>query len=58
MRGCSSKGFKRRGRVKSRNMYKGPMDKPKGGEGEVSKWEGRAGESNGGEMGTTVCEQQ
>ena len=49
----------RRGRVKSRNMYKGPMDKNNGGE-EDRMWEvgmGRSGESNGRKMGTTVIEQ-
>ena len=43
-------------------MYKGPMDKDKAGGGggiECGRWGvGRAGESNGGEMGTTVIEQQ
>ena len=49
----------RRGRVKSRNIYKGPMDKDKGGRGlNVGGEVGRAGESNGGKMGTTVTEQQ
>ena len=40
----------RRGRVKSRNMYKGPMEIANG-VGEEGVWEvgvGRAGESNGG----------
>ena len=41
-------------------MYKGPMDKDNGaGRTECGKWGmGRAGESNGGKMGTTVIEQQ
>ena len=43
----------RRGRVKSRNMYKGPMDKAKGG-----RIEGGAGESGGEKMETTVLGQQ
>ena len=52
---------RRRRRVKSRNMYKGPMDKDTrgGGKIECGKWGvDRAGESNGGKMGTTVIEQQ
>ena len=52
---------KRRGRVKSRNMYKGPMGKDIGSRGriECGRWGvSRVGESNGGEMGTTVTEQQ
>ena len=41
-----------RGRVKSRNMYKGPMDKYTGGRIECERWRvGRAGESNGGKWG-------
>ena len=50
----------RRGRVKSRNMYKGPMDKNNGGRRiECGRWTaGRAGESSGEKMGTTVIEQQ
>ena len=49
----------RRERSKSRNMYKGIMDKDHTGEDRV--WErsvGREGESNGEKMGTTVIEQQ
>ena len=48
----------RKGRVKSRNMYKGPTDKTNG-EGRIDYgrwWVGRAGESNGGIMGKTVTE--
>ena len=41
--------MERRGGVKSRNMYKGPMDKAKGGSGRVS---------GGEKMETTVLEQQ
>ena len=43
----------RRGRVKSRNMSKGPMDKGNGGGGLKCGREGMgsAGESNGGKMG-------
>ena len=46
----------RREKVKSRNMYKGPMDKD-------NRWgiecgRGQGGESTGGEMGTNVIEQQ
>ena len=52
------KSRERRGRVKSRNMYKGPMDTDKGGRKDWM-WEvGRTGKSNGGKMGTTVIEQQ
>ena len=50
----------RRGRVKSRNRHKGLKDKDTGrvGRTECERWGmGRAGESNGGEMGTTVIEQ-
>ena len=47
----------RRGRVKSRNTYKGPMDKDNG-VGRGFNVRGRARESNGGwEMGTIVTEQ-
>ena len=45
----------------SRNMYKGPMDKDNrdGGRIESGRWGlGRAGESNGWKMGTTIIEQQ
>lgn len=52
---------KRRGKVKSRNMYIGPKDKDNGGKGriECGRWGwGRAGKSNGGNMGTTPTEQQ
>ena len=51
---------KRRGRVKSRNMYKGPMDKDNGGRSiEYGRCRvGRAGESNGGGMGIIVIEKQ
>ena len=47
-------------RVKSRNLYKGPMDKDDmGGRIECGRRAvNRAGESNGGEMETTVIEQQ
>ena len=56
----------RRERVKSRNVYKGPMDKDnRGAEGSRAgriecgkEGVGRAEESNGGKMGTTVIEQQ
>ena len=50
----------RKGRVKSRNMYKGPMDKDNRVGGiERERWDvGRAGESHGGTMETTVNEQQ
>ena len=52
----------RRERVKSRNVYKGPMDRDNGGgvgrRLNVEVGVGRAGESNGGKMGTTVIEQQ
>ena len=43
----------RRGTVKSRNMYKGPMDKDNGvgGRIELRRWVGRAGESNGRQWG-------
>ena len=47
------------GKRSSRNMYKGPMDKMKGGK--DGGWEvgvGGAGESGGGEVETTVSEQQ
>ena len=41
--------MERRGRVKSRNMYKGPMDKEDGGRIESGRWGvGKAGERNGG----------
>ena len=49
-----------RGRVKSRNMYKGPIEKDNRAGGRIAcgRWGlGRAGESKGG-MGTTVTEQQ
>ena len=40
-------------------MYKGLTDKEKGGRIECGRWGvGKAGESNGGKMGTTVIEQQ
>ena len=46
----------RRGRIKSRNMYKGPMDKDNGGGGRVEcgRWglDG-VGESYGEKLGTT-----
>ena len=50
----------RRGRVKSRNVSIGPMGKHnEGGRIECGRrGVGKAGESNGGEMGTTVVEQQ
>ena len=51
----------RRGRVKLRNMYKGPMDKDNGGGGKIEcgRWVvGRSGEGNRRKMGTTVIEQQ
>ena len=50
----------RKGRVKSRNMYKGPMGKDNGGGGiECGRWGmARAGENNGGNMGTTVIEER
>ena len=49
----------RRGRVKSRNKYKGPMDKDSvAGRLYVEEHVGRAGESNGGKLETTVIEQQ
>ena len=49
----------RRGRVQSRNMDKGPMDKDNGGGGlNVGGRVGREGESNGGKMGTTLIQQQ
>ena len=50
----------RKGKVKSRNMYKGPKDKGNGGwrRTECERWGvGRAGESNGGKIKTTVIEQ-
>ena len=45
--------------LKSRNRYKGPMDKDNGGGGwlNVGGGVGRAGEGHGGKMGTTVTEQ-
>ena len=40
-------------------MCEGPMDKDNGRRIESGRWErGRAGESNEGEMGTTVTEQK
>ena len=50
----------RKGRVKSRNMYKGPMDKDNRVGGiESERWDvGRAGESNGGKMETSVIKKQ
>ena len=39
-------------------MCKGPMDKDKGGGRGTRRMMGRAGESNGGKVGTTVIEQQ
>ena len=48
-------------KVQVRNMYKIPMDKDTGGGGKIEcgKWGvDRAGESNGGKMGTTVIEEQ
>ena len=49
-----------KGRVKSRNMYKGPMDMDSGGRKSECGRRGvsRAGESNGGKMGTAIIEQQ
>ena len=46
--------------VKSRNMYKGPKHKDNGGGGTLNVGEGlgRARESNGGKIGTTVIKQQ
>ena len=50
---------KRRGRVKSRNMYiKDPWTRTGRGGLNVREGLGRARESNGGKMGTTVTEQQ
>ena len=44
-----------RGRAKSRNMYKGHMDKDNRGRIECGRWGvGRAGENNRGEIGTMV----
>ena len=41
-------GRERRGRIKSRNIYKGPMDKDSGGGIEYGRWGvRREGESNG-----------
>ena len=53
----------KRGRVTSRKIHEGPMDKDNrmwGGEGglNVGGEMGRAGESYGGKMETTVIEQQ
>ena len=50
----------RRGRVKSRNKYKGPWTRTMGwGKIDCRRWGvGRAGESSGGRMGTIVIEQQ
>ena len=49
----------RRGRVKSRNMYKGSMDKDNGGRIESGRyWVGRTRDSNRGKTGITVFEQQ
>ena len=50
----------RRGRVKSRNVYKGPMNKNnRGGRTECGRWGvSRAEESNGGKMGKNVIQQQ
>ena len=50
----------RRGRVKLSNKYKGPLDKDKGwGRIQYGKWSvGRAVESNGGKVRTTLIEQQ
>ena len=49
----------RRGRVKSRNLYKGPMDQDNMGRIECVRWGmGRAGENNREKMGMTVTEQQ
>ena len=47
------------GEGSSRNMYKGPMDKAKGGK--DGRWEvvvGSVGKSGGGKMETTVLEPQ
>ena len=44
----------KRGRFKSRNMYKGPMDRQQGREIGSQEVMGRAGESFGGNIGTTV----
>ena len=57
--GRRMKGEIRR-KAKSRNMYKGSMDKDNRGRGGLNVREvvGRAGESNGGKMGTTVIGQQ
>ena len=47
------------GEGSSRNMYKGPMDKAKGGK--DGRWEvvvGSVGKSGGGKMETTVLGQQ
>ena len=47
------------GKGSSRNMYKEPLDKAKGGEGlRVRSGGGWSGESGGGNMETTVLEQQ
>ena len=52
-------GERGRGRVKSRNVCKGPMDKDnRGRRTEYGRGVGRAVESNGGKVGTTVIEQQ
>ena len=49
MRGITGQ---RRGRGKSRNMYKGPMGKDNTGSTELGRcWAGRAGESMGGKGG-------
>ena len=53
-------GRERRGRIKSRNIYKGPMDKDNGvridcGNGGQGRW---SEESNGGKIETTVTGQQ
>ena len=57
---CGGRGItsERRGRVKSRNMYKGPMDKDSGGRIECGRWVGRAGERGEGKMETTILGQQ
>ena len=51
--------MEKKGEVYSRNMYKGPMDKAKKGEGLRERCGGGwSGKSDRGKMGTTVLEQQ
>ena len=58
MRGITGQ---RRGRIMSRNMYKGPEQGQRQRWGRRMEWgtwgAGRVAESNGGERGTTIIEQ-